>query len=298
MSRPEIGREPDAAGDATSPGVVSSLETPPAGQPAGAFSGRWDNVTPKWSAERDAVLRRMYEAGDHQQDIFAALNALPGPQFLNSYCVRNRAAILSIKRPAGFFAACAARSPGTIGRMWPEERLAYLRANYGDRTRTREAIRDAINAIPGGQPVTCRGINSKAKRLGIRRGYGPGPGRAPKLVPHRPAKRADYPSGSVTGTPGTESTEAGHTRGGTVPALFRGNAVLSSGGTGARVDIIASPQPDAPPPPYDPTRATSVEGRMEKARAMLKRRVEPSIVAANARLPLREVFRLQAEARR
>ncbi len=81
------------------------------------------------------------------------------------------------------------------------------------------------------------------------------------------------------------------------PNPYTGNAVLSTSGTGARVDIIASPMPDEPPPPYDPASRGSVEARMEKARGLLRRKVEPSVIVANCRIPLRDVFRLQAELR-
>lgn len=41
----------------------------------------------------------------------------------------------------------------------------------------------------------------------------------------------------------------------------------------------------------------AIERRQERARAMLAKNVDPHVVASNAQLPLREVFRLMGEVR-
>jgi hypothetical protein len=238
----------------------------------------------------------MWTAGASRDDILAAVNALPGPKIVSGKAVKSRAGNRDLHRPAGWLAKSARLSSGTKD-YWSPEREAYLRAYYHDKSTHLEQHRVMLNTMPGRPIVSAKTINKKARRMGLSRVYGPGPDvRAKKLAPHRETAANALTLGRSRGG-NAESTEAGDRAAEARPAPYTGNFALSSG-TGARVDIIAGPVTAEPPPPYDPAAKGSVEARMDKARAMLKRKVEPSVVAANARLPLREVFRLQAEARR
>jgi hypothetical protein len=146
-------------------------------------------------------------------------------------------------------------------RVWTPERVAMLREHYPQHG---SAILDALNSLPG-RPIKNReALICQASLLGV------------KLDPEAHRNLVS-------------------------------RAMLTHFGAAPPPPVVITAEP--PPPPADPeppplTAAESaaladarLAARHDKARAMLRRKTEPAIVATHTKLPLREVFRLVGEMR-
>lgn len=139
------------------------LDAGPAGvptPPAGAFSR-------VWTPERDAIVRRMWEAGERREAILAALLDTPGLAVSSPIAVKERANALGVSRPAGW-AAMSARNLNASRTPWTPERIEYLRAAYtrGDNA---DDILAALNAMPADYAVTIKSLGSYAQKHRILR---------------------------------------------------------------------------------------------------------------------------------
>lgn len=100
-----------------------------------------------WTAERKALLRERYPEGDHEEDLLAALNALPGIAVSSGLAVHRQATKMGLKR--------LKRAPY----RYSAEGLANMRA-AADRARAARAeaaapdhIADASKMVPPPAPV-------------------------------------------------------------------------------------------------------------------------------------------------
>jgi hypothetical protein len=191
-------------------------------------------------------------------------NALPGGVIKSNKAVKERARHCGVRRGAEFFAA-QLRANGVAARVWSPERDALLRVIWPNKKISRQEIMDQVNALPGG-PVSFNGILKRAQHI--------------KCTP-RPKGRAPLP-------PELKAPKR------------RAKAETQAAPKRPRVLVYAAePAPVAVIPEYDATRATSAEGRMERARAAFRRnmRADPGKVAAAHGLKLREALQALGEVR-
>lgn len=222
---------------------------------------------PPWRTDaREAELRRMWAASASTREIFAALQAMPGPEIAHRHEITRLAQALRLgvrpantNRPMRFGAR-----PNTPTRCWTTERTALLVAEFAT-VLDLGALLAQLNALLGTEQVrNIMGIRNKAAKLGLRRQAATLPAK-PLRAPAAPPKPKPRP---VLATP-------------LPPAL-------------------PAPPPSPPRPEPSPERADAVLARRhDRARALLARRNPPeaSEIATTCALPLREVLRLRAEVR-
>lgn len=125
-----------------------------------------------FTPEQDAVLVEGYPAGRPTSELIAAVNALPGFHVTRDKQIRHRVAKLHIQRPEWYVAQAQADALETRlarGESFSSEQDAVLSAGY-TAGHSMEALKEAINAVPGGIHVTKDGqIINRAKRLHLHR---------------------------------------------------------------------------------------------------------------------------------
>lgn len=258
----------------------------------------------KFSPERDSALREGWLRGDSPAVILAAINALPGKPVTESPLFNRRkrlglpdrglrgqkgAAAIALRR-AGDQQQEVATAPAWAG-YFTAARDAALRDGWlrGD---SPAHILAAINALPG---QTIRHLGTmfhRRKRLGLperampgRKAAQPAPSPAPaiELPPPLPA-------------PAPESMQDIRARQEDMARDMLRDAqpeALVQQQTGLSMARIAELSADLA------ARADAAQDRrLAKARDMLRKNSQPTVVTAHTRLPLREVYRLQAEIRR
>lgn len=282
-----------------------------------------------WNDARDAALVEAWRRGDEPDAILPIVNAIPGSLPVKTAdAVKTRAHKLKVRRSPEAFAAARLRAAEKMrgtGRTWSDEMTALLRHHYPLKTTPLPVLAGMLTQIADGD-VSVQGMQQKAHNLGLKRKKGmlpgtkmpsrakepaaaaaqvraSGPPPAPKAAPAAPPVPTEIPRAEVTNPAREMAVSEGHTsRPDTQPRTAavgapRPNMIL--GHNGARIDLPAVPKAasDDAPPPYDASRKSSVEARVEKAREMLRGKTEPHLVVMHTRLPLREVFRLQMEVR-
>lgn len=154
--------------------------------------------------------------------------------------------------------------------VWLPERVALLRARYSQEGAV--ALVAPLNELPG-LPVNVESVREKVWSLRLRMDP------AAKSRLQRAASKARAKQSNPAPPAPAEPVP--------FPASFRQKHF---------VDPIP-PAPNLPPDQQAALADAAMERKREKARAMLAKKACPHAVAANARLPLREVFRLIGEAR-
>lgn len=159
------------------------------------------------------------------------------------------------------------------------ERTALLRAEWTDCT-DREALLARLNALPGLPFASVETLREWARKMAV-----------PMWT-----KPVEPPPAPVVVAPPPPPPPA--------PKPPKARKVRLTAPPMKPKDVIAPlPAPEPPPPARLREEVTAamadaaLAAKHDKARAMLKRKTEPFIVANHTRLPLREVFRLQAEVR-
>lgn len=162
--------------------------------------------------------------------------------------------------------------------VWLPERVALLRARYSQEGAV--ALVAPLNELPG-LPLTINTVKEKVWRLGLR------------MDPD--ARRRLMQRGSESGRKAMLQNQPGAAKRAAMepaePIQFRASFQQKH---------FIEPIPPAPVLPPEEQAAladAAMDRKREKARAMLAKKACPHAVAANARLPLREVFRLIGEAR-
>ena len=115
--------------------------------------------TPRlWTAERLDLLRNLVNLIP-DADVLERINALPGAAVKNIRAMREKA------QRSGYLAAHP-RQRGPQRQIWGEERLAYLRENYG-RIQPAELL-ERLQAMPGEAIASIKTVRSAARRFGIK----------------------------------------------------------------------------------------------------------------------------------
>lgn len=236
-----------------------------------------------WTPERLALLRAGFPTRPDVDLLLAEINALPGPK-IERQGLNAKAHVLGMKRDPAVRAEILRTSGregnakrvmigGALKKRTPE-RVALIRAEW-PRCLDREGLLARVNALPG-QPIrSVKALKSTARALGL---------------------RMDDETAWLAMSAGGKRGRAM-----ALPRVRRARA--------PRVEAVAAepvveivPQPE---PRVEPTLAqqaamadAAMERRLERARDMLRRKKDAAMIAANTRLPLREVFRLAGEMRR
>lgn len=154
--------------------------------------------------------------------------------------------------------------------VWQPERVALLLSRYA--TEGAAALVAPLNELPG-LPVNVESVREKVWSLRLRMDP------AAKSRLHRAAGKARAKQSNPAPPAPAEPVP--------VDASFRRKHF---------VDPIP-PAPNLPPEEQAALADAAMERKREKARSMLAKKACPHAVASNARLPLREVFRLIGEMR-
>lgn len=118
----------------------------------------WRFTPRHWTPARRELLRNLVNLIP-DADVFERLNALPGPAIKNIRAMRECAQRL------GYLAA-QPRPRGPQREIWNNERLAYLRENYG---RIQPAkLLATLRAMPGEAIASIKTVRSAARRFGIK----------------------------------------------------------------------------------------------------------------------------------
>ena len=111
-----------------------------------------------WTDARLELLRNLINLIP-DADVLERINALPGPAIKNIRAMREKA------QRSGYLAAHP-RQHGPQREIWAEERLAYLRENYG-RVQPAELLK-RLQAMPGEAIASIKTVRSAARRFGIK----------------------------------------------------------------------------------------------------------------------------------
>lgn len=278
-----------------------------------------------WNPARDALLREGWERGDDAAEILAAVNAIPEQQQVASEdAIKSRVDKLKLRRSKEGFRRVRDRANEKISmlaRTWSDAMIALLRAHYPDNATPLPVLAGKLTKIAD-KEVTVLAIQQKAWELGVSRPRGPRAATQPAAAaaqarasgaPSAPKAAPAVPPVITTEIPRAEPTNPAREMAVSAGPLPRPTAQSSAaaGGAprppsfaigfspnGARQSIVAAPQPDDEPPPYDPTSKGSVESRTARAKALLRAGKDETYVQMQTRIGLREVMRLVGEIRR
>lgn len=284
---------------------------------ANAYGLRTKGPAPRlqkvWNEARDAHLRMAWARGDTKEQIFADLNAIEGmAPITRAGAVFNRAHKLKLTRSVEGMRLSRERMAEKVrgvGLVWNEAMNAMLREHYPNKGKPLADLAAEISAIAP-RPISIDAVQQRAHNLRVVRPAGPAIGTVikPRKTPAAPTppRRASAPKVSASPLPaapaasvsakGDDCAQPKPVADGAPPAKNLSEGKLGPGG--ARVEIIAAPQVDGEPPPYDPTAKGAVETRVAKAREMLRKGTDEHIVQMQTRIGLREVYRLAGEIHR
>lgn len=253
-----------------------------------------------FTPERHAVVMRRWSDPVTLRQVMEELNELPGPQIKNPKQIMQHARDHGAPKRQPVYTAegrriCGQRAREALrGRSdhWNQARDDLLRRMWSQGMRLRD-IRDAANLLPGPAIASINTLFQRARFLEL-----PARKRAQPVTTQAASKRNHAaPRPATARRPKAPSADQ-------APAMIR---VVAP----APAALVSAPPRALPPlPPAEPERPplsaeeeaaiadARVADRLAKARQMLKQHSDPTVIVAKTRLPLREVFRLQAELRR
>ncbi len=226
--------------------------------------------------EREALMRAEYAAATDAAGFLARINALPGAPCTEGSTLRVWARKLGLRKTPEALAAIMRDTQSRGGKtmiarllanrrpalVWTPERRALLTERYPEEGAA--ALVGPLNELPG-RPVSANSIRDQADRLRLRMTF-------------EARLRLRQESAAAT-------HEAVRKRRPPPPP-----------------QAVAEPEPVVLAEELTPEQQAAIADaamarRQEKARAMLAKKACPHAVASNARLPLREVFRIAGEMR-
>lgn len=240
----------------------------------------------RWSLARLDLLRAGYTTRPDPDGLRAEINALPGPE-ISRMGMSAKAFTLGLKRPPELLRTIIAaggtkgnalrRSKGGAHIKRTPERIALVTAEWATCT-DRAALLARVNALPGPALTGLKALRAMGRALGLK------------------APAATVQAAKAAGG------RRGRAKQMAEPVVRRPRAIVASW------DVSVPRREFAEVPPPEPAELTAeqqaamadaaMERRLERARDMLRRKKDAAMIAANTRLPLREVFRLAGEMRR
>lgn len=241
----------------------------------------------RWSLARLDLLRAGYTTRPDPDGLRAEINALPGPE-ISRMGMNAKAFTLGLKRPPELLRTIIAaggtkgnalrRSKGGAHIKRTPERIALVTAEWATCT-DRAALLARVNALPGPALTGLKALRAMGRALGLK-----------------------APAATV------QAAKAAGGRRGRAKQMTAARAGRPVRTTVAAWDVSVPRREFAEVPPPEPAELTAeqqaamadaaMERRLERARDMLRRKKDAGMIAANTRLPLREVFRLAGEMRR
>lgn len=133
---------------------------------------------PRWTPERDALLRERFPTSESNADVMAEINALPGETLVSPELIRVRAIALGVRRTPetiksilsrkGREGAVKAKAMGVRQppRAWTPDRVALLKQDF-PRVDDLQDLLDRLNEMPGVPIGSIAAVKRKAQLLKI-----------------------------------------------------------------------------------------------------------------------------------
>lgn len=244
-----------------------------------------------WTPQRLALLRAGFPTRPDVDRLLAEINAQPGPP-VSRHAMSAKAHILGLKRDPAVRAEILRVSGAKANALRIEiggahikrtaARIALIRAEWPT-CRDRAALLERVNALPGDPIASVKALQRAARALGLRMDE------ATALIAMSEGGRR----ARAQAVPRVRRAE---------PPVPRVRRVAQRRAAAASVTMpahaVAAPEPVQTLADQAAIADAAMERRIERAREMLRRKRDAGMIAANTRLPLREVFRLAGEMRR
>ena len=122
-----------------------------------------------YSAERDAIIKRDWPAGVPWPEVWARIEALPGPMPSGRRALMQRAKALGVSRPPNWSNE-PRRSCVDGYSPWPHDRLNLCVELFRNSAMASAAILDRLNGdFPHLRPVSWKAVQQKMMKRGVKR---------------------------------------------------------------------------------------------------------------------------------